>query len=279
VIRLIATAVPLLKARDDSEAGADGTVTEAPTKRVQFRHPDSGEDAHGFVHTSGEQGATIVDEHGEMHKVEHGHYMHHADEHQTPKIDRDHMVAVARKHLELGPPAKLSLMAAAILLSAAGVKGAHTLQASDVIAKNGVAIVHDSRIEDEALSSVLESLAQGEGPLFQVEGEPITAEDLTAYVTKFGQPGETMAKAAAGAMTISIVSEPKTTWLEGKHQCEFRTNAMGMSWLTVRGGGLHLPYHEVVPSLMKARQTARDMVQDLRDGKIPHKGVFRADGR
>ena len=49
--------------------------------------------------------------------------------------------------------------------------------------------------------------------------------------------------------------------------------------LTMRGGSLPLPYHEGVNSISQARSTATKMIKAFRDGKIPWKGVFRADGR
>ena len=49
--------------------------------------------------------------------------------------------------------------------------------------------------------------------------------------------------------------------------------------LTMRGGTLPLPYHEAASDIRQARGIAAKMVKAFRDGKIPWKGVFKADGR
>jgi hypothetical protein len=260
---------PLLKAeQDDSE----GPITQ----RVRFRHPETEEDTHGFIHGSGDQGATVIDGEGKTHKVEHGHYMHH----QPVRADRKQLVQIAKEHLKLGPEAKLSVMAAAILLTAAGVKNVHTLNADAVRVQDGMAYIGKKRTDDKHMVAMLGALGQGDGPLLQVDGEPVTEKDLTAYVIRFGQPRpRTLAKASAGALSIAVSSAPQTSWNQGKYRCEFRVGPGGLSWLTVRGGELALPYHEIVRGVADAHRTATRMVKALRQGKVPWKGVYRADGR
>lgn len=52
---------------------------------VKFRHPETGEPVDGTVHAVGHQGATIVDKHGIVHKVDHGHYARPAGDHVSAK--------------------------------------------------------------------------------------------------------------------------------------------------------------------------------------------------
>ena len=56
-----------------------------PSKRVKFRHPETGEERDGTVHGGGEKGISVLDEEdGRLHRVPHGHYVAHPDEDGPP---------------------------------------------------------------------------------------------------------------------------------------------------------------------------------------------------
>lgn len=75
--------------------------------------------------------------------------------------------------------------------------------------------------------------------------------------------------------------EPWRQWEEqGGYRCELRKAQNGMITLTIRHPSMPIPLHEATPHEAKAYKMAREMVADLRKGKIPDKhGVFNPDGR
>lgn len=279
-----------------------GTVPSLPGKRVRFRHPDTGDDADGHVHAAGAHGATIVDHTGATHKVPHGHYQFHAEESGGVKPSAKTVKAAAIKHLELGASAPLAIYAAAALVSIGGVKTAHALSGPDVEIRPPFALFRTERLKTsmEPLVKVLGALKQqaGSGPLFRVDGKPITEEALTQYVRRFGGQGlggretrpanptddqgaqqTSMTKAAASAMDLPRAEQADEEWEEHGYRCRFRKASTGIGILSIDGGvhvSMPIPLHEVVPSIARARALAPQLVEDLRLGRAPRRGVFQA---
>lgn len=176
--------------------GAHGAIPPTPGQRVKFNHPATGEETEGHIHAQGGQGATVVDGQGATHRVPHGSYMHVHD--ATPpgggevKPQAELVKQAARKHLELGPSAPLAIYATAALLSIGGVKTVHELNASDVRIKGGCLYVDQDKLktDDPAVVQMVQQLQHNspKGPLFQVQGQPMTEQALTQYVKRFGTP-------------------------------------------------------------------------------------------
>lgn len=177
--------------------GPHGAVPPTPGQKVSFRHPATGEQAQGHIHATGSHGATIVDGEGSVHRVPHGHYMHDdapvGGDPSGPKPSGQQVLRAARKHLELGPDAMLAVLGAAAMLVVGGVDRAHELQSQDVAFHDGCAYVKPDKLrtDDEALVPILQKLQQASprGPIFQIKGKPITEDQLTTYVRRFGATG------------------------------------------------------------------------------------------
>ncbi len=93
IVRMPASHVPMvplakaipgkLPSSGGMPGGAPQPEPEArpPSKRVMFRHPETGEHRPGIVQSGASKGITVMDEeHGTTHKVHHGHYTVHPDE-------------------------------------------------------------------------------------------------------------------------------------------------------------------------------------------------------
>lgn len=139
-------------------------------------------------------GATVVDGHGTTHRVPHGHYMHDDEpadgEGERPKPSAQLVAKAARKHLQLGIDAPLAVYGLAALLTVGGVKRAHELAAEDVKFNKNIAMFPREKLktDDDEVVKLLSMLARkaGKGPIFVVQGAPITEQALTAYVQRFG---------------------------------------------------------------------------------------------
>lgn len=275
----------------------------APLNKVRFHHPHTGEETVGHVHKSGPLGITAQDEEGQTHKIPHGHYVVH---HEEPKVDADRVVSQAKRHLDLGAGAPLAIYGAIALMAHGGAKRPHALRLEDVrVGANKVLLVPDKLrvVQPPQLVDLLTRWARdaeraGGGPLFRIRGKPVTEQEVTEYVKRFGlaqadpsqggQPGQPgpggqpMNKASAAAMEISAAPEPWQKWIEeGGYICELRRGRTGhLVTITIRHPSLLLPMHEVAPDSLRARHLAKEMVGDLRQGKMPQKhGVFAPDGR
>lgn len=188
-----------------SNPGPHGPIPPTPGQHVTFRHPSTGEASEGHIHAQGAHGATVVDGHGVTHRLPHGMYMHaHAQPagaDGAPKPDGKLVLAAARKHLELGPDAPLAVHGAAAMLVVGGVKNAHALETQQIGFEGGKLQVKPDKLQtaEAPLVAVMQQLAQKNprGPVFVVQGKPITEESLTTYVQRFGLPNG--AAAAPGA--------------------------------------------------------------------------------
>lgn len=275
-----------------------------PGRKVKFRHPDTGEETQGHLHATGPVGATVVDGRGAVHKVPHGHYMH-ADEAGPGDGDQGDdkpsaavVKKAALKHLELGADQPLAVYAAAALLSKklGGVEHAHDLKSEEVTIANPYARVERGKLQTdlEPLVKTLAALKKKtpSGPLFVVDGKPITADALTLYVQRFGTPGkgvggrdvrpanpgdgEPMAKAAASALDLPVLGEAESEWEHLGYHCSFHKGDHGLGHLMIEGPNMPLPLHEVVGNAIAARAVASLVVANLRAGKAPGRGVFQA---
>ncbi len=177
-------------------ASTPGVVPPTPGKMVKFKHPTTGEESTGHIHAQGVHGATIVDGTGATHKLPHGSYMHHDDPgapDQKPQADL--IRAAARKHLQLGLDAPLAVHGVAMLLAAGTTKPfrVHELQAPDVTFGGKYAFVDNEKLQtdDPDVVRALRELQQRnpKGPLFAINGKPITEESLVTYARRFGTPG------------------------------------------------------------------------------------------
>lgn len=288
-----------------------GGVPPTPLRKVQFRHPATGETTEGHIHAASTKGATIVDGHGQTHKVPHGDYMHAETPGaggEAPKPRADLVTAAARKHLELGLNTPLAVHAAAALLVAGGVHRAHALQSQQVAFEDGYALIKPDKLRtnEAPLVQALQQLQKKNprGPIFQLNGEPITEQSLTLYVQRFGgahgptvpgagaggaQPAppkaapppapagpQPMAKAAASALELPPdLGEALMRWVIGGYVCKFRKGASGLGVVTVEQDGMPLPWHEVTTQT-SAQRVAREAVDAISSGRSPARGVFQA---
>lgn len=272
-----------------------GTVPSAPSARVKFRHPDTGEETHGHVHgTPGARGATVVDGTGTTHRVPHGHYMH-ADEDGGEDGDKPSAQAVAKAahaHVKLGADQPLAVYGAAALLVVGGVRKTpvHELQVADVAIQDGKLLVHPDRLQtdDADVVKVVQALLgrTKKGPLFTVQGKPITEQALTTYVRRYGAPtmGKAaspahepapMEKASAGAMILPHLPVPEIAWDVDGYHCTLAKSAHGVLCVSIFGPNMPMPLHEVVPNFAAARAMATEQVGHLRNGRTPTRGVFQ----
>lgn len=279
---------------------APGTVSSQPGPRVKFRHPDTGEETHGHVHgTPGARGATVVDGTGTTHRIPHGHYMH-AEEggEDGEKPSAEAVAKAARAHLELGPDQPLAVYAAAALLVAGGCRRTpvHELQVADLRFDGKYAKVVPDKLQtsEPELVKALQALATRakKGPLFTIQGKPITEQGLTTYVRRYGMPtmggtstppehgpgpgAQPMQKAHASAMALPVAPPvPEAVWDLHGYRCTFHKGESGLGWITVEGPGMHLPLHEVVPTMRAGRSMAEALVEALRNGRTPPRGVYQ----
>lgn len=173
-------------------------------------------------------GATVVDGHGTTHRVPHGHYMHDDEpaggEGDGPKPSAQLVAKAARKHLQLGPEAPLAVYGLAALLSVGGIKRVHELQAGDVKIDGDKALFPREKLmtADAEVVQPLSMLARkaGKGPVFVVQGQPITEQALTAYVQRFGAtstPGAPPQPEAGGAPMAKGLDAPAVADLVPEH--------------------------------------------------------------
>jgi hypothetical protein len=166
-----------------------------PLPRVKFTHPESGEKVRGHLRSVGMNGAAILDDDGQTHRVPHGEYVR-----EDPP--RAALLDVAAKHLSRGPEDPLALAAACALLDEGGVRSPERLRWSDVrVDKDGSVLVVPDKVrvrEPEALRKLLTSLLRnaGRGPLFVVEDRQVTPHEVAEYVRQFApRPPKVLAKA------------------------------------------------------------------------------------
>lgn len=298
---------------------APGVVPSTPGRKVKFRHPDTGEEHEGHVHAAGAAGATIVGPDGTTHKVTHGNY-HHTDGPQSPeeapKPQADLVRAAAQKHLELGPEAPLCIYGCAALLAAGGLEHphAHELEAKDFqITSGGMARFPQDKLQtdDKSVVDMLRKLAAAnpKGPIFRIKGQPITPENLTAYVQRFGKPtgspgpdaaaagappaaasmppmakGRTsdgrwiwpLVKAAVGALDIPTAPQILSRWEVNGFTCYFRKGRHGIGMVTIEGPDMPLPLHELVHNVSDAKKFAGEAIPMIRAGRAPEKGIYQA---
>lgn len=290
-----------------SPAPGAGAVPPTPGQRVKFRHPAHGGEEEGHVHAQGAHGATIVDGHGAVHKVPHGHYMHadsptggEGDQKPSAELVR----AAARKHLELGVDKPLGVHAAAALLVTGGVRSPHVHEftASDVKFSGDYALFPASEMQtnEKPLVEALRQLAERnkQGPLFALPGSPMTADSLTTYVRRFGvgpvggHPGSStpaapgaaapppagmpMAKATPGALDLpSQPGSPLHSWVQDGYRVSWRKSAQGVGLASIDGPGMRMPLHEVCASAARAKSFADEAIPALKKGVAPRRGLFQ----
>ena len=185
-----------------------------PLPRVKFTHPKSGEKVRGHLRSVGMNGAAILDDEGQTHRIPHGEYVR-----EDPP--RASLLDAAAKHLPRGVDEPIALAAACALLDEGGVRSPEKLRWSDVrIDKDGSVLVIPDKVrvrEPEALRKLLTDLLRGagRGPLFVVDDRQITPHEVTEYVRQFapkpekpkmlakaqmaGRAGLTLSEGASGA--------------------------------------------------------------------------------
>ena len=123
----------------------------------------------------------------------------------------------------------------------------------------------------------------------------MTEDAVTTYVRRFGseagliggrtvappepvtapKPDRTpMAKASAQAYDLPVVVPPYKTWKVDGYTVMLRKSASGIESMTLEGPGLDLPLHEIVRSDAHAQQIARQVIDRVRRGRAPNRGVF-----
>ena len=290
-----------------AQAAQQGATSSSPAQRVRFRHPDTGEEQDGHIHgVPGPLGASVVDGRGQMHKVPHGQYLHHNDAGgaaegeggERPSAEK--VGQAARKHLELGAEAPLAVYGAIALLTIGGCHAPHAWRVKDVTIKGPDLLAHPDKLKtDEApLVKLVAQLVKGRkptDPLFTVDGKPVTEDAVTTYVRRFGseagliggrtvappesvaapKPARTpMAKASAQAYHLPAVVPPYKTWKVDGYTVMLRKSASGIESMTLEGPGLDLPLHEIVRGDAHAQQIARQVIDRVRRGRAPNRGVF-----
>lgn len=253
-----------------------GAPDDKDMPRVKFRHPQSGEETTGHLHSQGQKGATVVGPDGAKHQIEHGHYLHHKSE----GVSTTALLKQAEQHLELGPQAMLAIHAVGVMLAAGGVDHASELTTNDVrVTKGGVLILpHKMRVkEPKRLVAMLSHLAAGDGPLLRVGDTPVDADGLMTYARRFGADQKPMKKASPLAMQLvqpSAAFLVGVTWVDRGYTCEYRQAPSGLHILSIRHPCMGLPLHEVTSTLQKARRMAAQFIGCLADGRLPSRGVF-----
>jgi len=248
-------------------------------QRVRFRHPETGEESDGHMHKIGQKGAQIVGPKGNVHRIEHGHYLHHKGD----TVDRKGLIQQAMKHLELGPQSMLGVHAVGVLMAAGGVDHVSKLTTKDVkITKQGVLVLtHKIRIrKPPRLAAMVAHLAQGDGPLLRVGGKPVDHDSLITYAKRFSAKGggeQELKKAsplAIGLAQPSVAMLTSASWTERGYTCQLRKGPSGIHILTINHPNMGLPLHEVTGNLRKAKAMAKEFISCLVQGKLPSKGVF-----
>lgn len=245
-----------------------------PKKKVmvRFRHPATGHQHDGEVHTTGAKGATIVGEDGEQHQVDHGHYLHH----ESPAPDREKLKQRALADVAAGAKDRNAVLAAGVLLSMGGMEHVSKLTTSDVqvIAKGVQFPATKIRVVDPPeLAKTLRALAKADGALLQVDGEAIQSDELLEYALH--GPGKPLRKASPLAISLASPAGMMCVaeWMVRGYHCSWNKGPK-VHVLIIRHPSLPLPFHEVIGSLTRAKGMARQYVASFERGEVPEKGIY-----
>ena len=94
---------------------------------------------------------------------------------------------------------------------------------------------------------------------------------------------DTLVPLRKGMPDALVLAEPGaievlSKWSQEGFTCSVRRAPGGLSYLTIEGGGLALPYHAAVGDVSEARKAADHALPLLRKGLTPREGVFRRSG-